>query len=227
MERWSSLIIHINRENKRLARTDGTGWQVRSTNKWAMGHGDITKLLKAHTTGDPDALDALFPLVYNELRRIAHHRLRGERHDHTLQTTALVHEAYLELVDVDQASWEDRRHFFAMASRVMRHVLVDYAVKRKAQKRGGGHPKVPLEEGDAPFVIDLAEALALHQALEQLEGIEARAARVVECRFFGGLTIEETADVLDISAATVGRDWRVARAWLNRALTNGNGEEGA
>ena len=186
-----------------------------------MSTGEVTALLEAHTAGDPEALAALFPLVYTELRRLARHRLRGERNDHTLQTTALVHEAYLELVDVNQASWEDRRHFFAMASRVMRNVLVDYAVKRNAQKRGGDRDRVPLQEKDAVATVDLSSVISIHQALERLATIDERPARVVECRFFGGLTIEETADVIGISPATVGRDWKMARAWLNRELTNG------
>lgn len=192
-----------------------------------MGTGEVTALLEAHTAGDPEALDALFPLVYNELRRMAHHRLRGERDDHTLQTTALVHEAYLELVNVDQASWEDRRHFFAMASRVMRNVLVDYAVKRNAQKRGGDRNRVPLQENDAVATVDLSSVISIHQALERLATVDERPVRVVECRFFGGLTIQETADALGVSPATVGRDWKMARAWLNRELTNGveNGSE--
>ena len=192
-----------------------------------MSTGEVTALLEAHAAGDPEALDALFPLVYSELRRMARHRMRGERNDHTLQTTALVHEAYLELVNANQASWEDRRHFFAMASRVMRNVLVDYAVKRNAQKRGGDRDRVPLQEKDAVATVDLSSVISIHQALERLATVDERPVRVVECRFFGGLTIQETADVLDISPATVGRDWKMARAWLNRELTNGaeNGSE--
>lgn len=191
-----------------------------------MANGAVTSLLQAHREGDPDALDKLMPLVYEELYRMAHHRMRGERRDHTLCTTALVHEAYLEMVELEEVAWADRQHFFALASRVMRNVLVDYAVKRNAQKRGGGRQRVPLRESDAEGTVDVEDVLAVHQALEQLAALEKRATRVVECRFFGGLTIEETADALDISPATVGRDWRLARAWLNRALTNDNGAEG-
>lgn len=188
-----------------------------------MGHGDITKLLKAHAAGDSDALDDLLPLVYDELRRMAHRRMREERAGHTFSTTALVHEAYLELVDLDSIDWQDRTHFFAIAARVMRNVLVDYAVKRTAQKRGGNRDRVPLCEEDAPVEVNLADVLAVHQALKQLGKRDERQARVVECRFFGGLTIDETAEALDISPATVGRDWRVARAWLNRELKNEGG----
>ena len=191
-----------------------------------MANGAVTSLLQAHREGDPDALDKLMPLVYEELYRMAHHRMRRERRGHTLCTTALVHEAYLEMVELEEVAWADRQHLFALASRVMRNVLVDYAVKRNAQKRGGGRQRVPLRESDAEGTVDVEDVLAVHQALEQLAALEKRATRVVECRFFGGLTIEETADALDISPATVGRDWRLARAWLNRALTNGNGAEG-
>ena len=188
-----------------------------------MGHGEITRLLRAHAAGDTDALNDLLPLVYEELRRMAHRRMRGERAGHTFGTTALVHEAYLELVDLDRVDWEDRTHFFALAARVMRNVLVDYAVKRTAEKRGGDRDRVPLREADAAVEVDLTDVLAVHQALERLEDIDERQARVVECRFFGGLTIDETAETLDVSPATVGRDWRVARAWLNRALTTEEG----
>ncbi len=191
-----------------------------------MNEGTITALLKAHAAGDPGALDELFPLVYDELRRMAHRRMRRERADHTWGTTALVHEAYLKLVDFDRIDWQDRSHFFALASRVMRNVLVDYALRHKAEKRGGDRDRVPLREGDATAEVDLDDILAVHQALNRLEAVSERQVRVVECRFFGGLTIDETSDVLDISPATVGRDWRMARAWLNRELTNGDGGEG-
>lgn len=183
----------------------------------------ITALLEAHASGDPDALDDLFPLVYEELRRMASRRMQGERSDHTLQTTALVHEAYMELADLDEVDWQNRRHFFAIAARVMRNVLVDYAVRRNAQKRGGDRTRVPLEEHDGAVSVALNDVLAVHQALDRLETVDERQVRVVECRFFAGLTIAETATVLGVSPATVGRDWRMARAWLNRELTNGEG----
>lgn len=189
-----------------------------------MSQGNITALLTAHSSGDPDAMDELFPLVYEELRRIAHRRMRSERSDHTFCTTALVHEAYLELVDLDRVDWQNRRHFFALAARVMRNVLVDYAVKRNAQKRGGNRDRVPLKEWDGAQDVVFDDVLAVHQALEQLEAIDERQVRVVECRFFAGLTIEETSDALGISSSTVGRDWRMARAWLNRELTAEEGE---
>ena len=180
----------------------------------------ITELLEAHAAGDRDALDALLPRIYDELRRIAHHRLRGERDDHTLNTTGLVHEAYMKLVRLDRMDWQNRTHFFAIASQAMRNILVDYAVKRNAQKRGGDRDRVTLDDAEAPIEAPLDDLVALHQALEELEALDRRQARVVECRFFGGLTIDETAEALDISPATVSRDWAMARAWLNRMLAD-------
>lgn len=185
-----------------------------------MSHGKITELLNAHSSGDPNALDELLPIVYDEMCRIAHQRMRRERADHTLSTTALVHEAYLKLVRLDRIHWQNRAHFFAIASRAMRNVLVDYAIKKKAQKRGGNRNHVPFREGDAANEVNLTSVLTVHQALERLEAVDERQVRVVECRFFGGLTMQETAEALDISASTVGRDWRMARAWLNRELTS-------
>ena len=186
-----------------------------------MGGEGVTALLRAHTSGDPSALDKLWTEVYDVLQQMARRRMRRERAGHTLNTTALVHEAYLEMVDLDAVEWQDRNHFFALASRVMRNVLVDHAVKRKAKKRGGDRDRVPLRDKDAATQVDLDAVLSVHQALDELETVDERQVRVVECRFFGGLTIEETSKALDISPATVGRDWRAARAWLNRALSNG------
>lgn len=184
------------------------------------GNPPITELLEAHAAGDRDALDALLPRIYDELRRIAHYRLRGERPDHTLNTTGLVHEAYMKLVQLDRMNWKNRAHFFAIASQAMRNILVDYAHRRKAQKRGGDRDRVTLNDADAAIEARLDDLVALHQALEQLAVHDARQARIVECRFFGGLTIDETAEALDISPATVSRDWAMARAWLNRILSD-------
>lgn len=189
------------------------------------GDRHITELLEAHAAGDRGALDALLPRIYDELRRMAHHRLRGERDDHTLDTTGLVHEAYMKLVQLDRMDWQNRAHFFAIASQAMRNILVDYAVRQKAQKRGGDRDRVPLDDADAASEAPLDHLVALHQALEQLEALDERQARVVECRFFGGLTIDETAEALDISPATVSRDWAMARAWLNRTLSDINPPE--
>lgn len=185
---------------------------------------EITRLLEAHAGGDRGALDALLPLVYDELRRIASGRLRRERDDHTLNTTALVHEAYLELVKLDRMTWQSRAHFFAVAAQAMRNILVDYAVRRKAQKRGGAWQRVDMERFGpdglgAEMDIPMDELLALDDALKRLEAFDPRAGQVVVCRFFAGLSIDETAHVLGISPATVSRDWTFARAWLNRELS--------
>jgi RNA polymerase sigma factor (TIGR02999 family) len=184
-----------------------------------MDTAKITELLQAHASGENGALDRLIPLVYDEMQEMAHHRLLGERAGHTLNTTALVHEAYLKLIDFNRINWQNRSHFYGIASQVMRNILVDYAVKRQAQKRGGKQQRVTLGEADAVTEMNIHELLSLHDALEQLEEIDERQVRVVECRFFGGLTIEETANALGISTATVSRDWKMARAWLNRELS--------
>lgn len=190
---------------------------------------DVTALLRELAAGEPDALDRLIPVVYEELQRIARGQLRGERADHTLSTSALVHEAYLKLVDVRQVDWQNRVHFFAMAARVMRRVLIDFARARKREKRGGGVAHVTLREA-ADMPLDGPGALIdLDDALQRLEARSARQCRVVECRCFAGLTVEETATALDISTATVKRDWAFARAWLNHELRgeSGDGTHGA
>jgi RNA polymerase sigma factor (TIGR02999 family) len=180
--------------------------------------GDITELLHAHAAGDADALERLLPQVYDELRRIAGARLRRERPDHTLHATEIVHEAFLKLVPLERVDWKNRAHFFAIASRAMRNVLIDHAVRRGTAKRGGGMVAVPLEEVPHASERPLDDLIALSRALDDLERIDERQARVVECRFFGGLNLEETAEALGISAATVSRDWTFARAWLHRAM---------
>ena len=184
---------------------------------------DITVLLQAHAHGDAAALDQLLASVYDELRRIAGARLRHERAGHTLAPTELVHEAFLKLVKIERIDWKSRAHFFAIASRAMRNVLVDYAVRRGAAKRGGGVQPLSLDETDAATEHAIDELIALEQALSRLEQVDERQARVVECRFFGGLSLEETAEALQISPATVSRDWTFARAWLHNEL----GEHGA
>ena len=183
--------------------------------------GDVTGLLKAYAQGDRSVFKEIFPVVYEELRRIARRRLRSERKDHTLGATALVHEAYLKLVRLEKVRWENRAHIFAIAAQAMRNILIDYAVKRKELRSsaGAGREKLGLDEV-AAIVEDRAdELLALDEALKQLETFDARQARVVECRVFAGLSIEETARPLQISEATVSRDWMAARAWLNRELS--------
>lgn len=179
---------------------------------------EITRLLLSSEEGGPGAIDQLVPLLYEELRKLARARLRQERPDHTLNTTALVHEAYLKLVDIERVKWKSRAHFLVMASRVMRRVLVDYAHRRRAQKRGGRRQKLELDE--ALLVPEAyAESVAdLDEALERLAGISQRQSEIIELRYFGGLTLEETAAALVISLATAKRDLRFARAWLAREL---------
>jgi len=181
---------------------------------------DVTELLHAASAGDDNAMDRLMPIVYDRLRAIAHGRMQGERRDHTMSTTALVHEAYLKLVDLDRIQYRDRAHFFAIAAQAMRYILVDYAERRNAQKRGGDRSRVPIEY--APLMTDhqALDILALDHALDRLGELSDRQHRVVECRFFAGLTIAETATALDVSPATVKRDWNLARAWLNRELAD-------
>jgi len=184
----------------------------------ALPNSEVTQLLNQWQQGDTAALDRLMPLVYDELRRQAHGYMRHERNGHTLDTTALVHEAFLNLNGEDAAPWQNRAHFVAIASRVMRRVLIWYARKRNAAKRGGGIQAVPLDEKALFSDSRLEELLSLDQALAQLERLDERLCRVAECRHFGGLSVKETAEALSISPATVKRDWQTARAWLRREL---------
>lgn len=179
--------------------------------------GEFTELLNAAGAGTPGALDRILPLVYDELRRLAERYFRAERPDHTLQTTALVHEAYLRLVNAPDLSWENRRHFFGIAGQAMRQILVDHARRRSAVKRDGGRP-MTLDEGLVGAAALSDDILGVDQALHRLAEIAPRAARVVELRYFAGLSIEHTAETLDVSVATVKRDWLTARAWLQREL---------
>lgn len=181
--------------------------------------GEITRLLHDLADGEEDAFDRLVPIVYDRLRRIARRQMVGEDTGHTLTATALVHEAYADLVGLERIDWQDRAHFFAVASRLMRRILIDHAVARKAQKRGGNRSRVPLEEALLVAEERPDDLLALDEALESLERLDERQCRVVECRFFAGMTIEATAEALGVSAATVSRDWTSARAWLNRKLS--------
>lgn len=181
--------------------------------------GDVTQLLAELGHGGRDALDRLLPVVYAELQRIAHRQLQGERTDHTMATTDLVHEAYLKLVGLERIEWKNRAQFFAVAAQAMRRVLVDYALSRRAQKRGGERRKVSLDEAMLVVEQQADELLALDKALTELEGINQRLGRIVECRYFAGMSIEETAEALGISPATVKRDWTMARAWLHRELS--------
>ena len=179
---------------------------------------DITALLLAWRAGDHQAPDRLFELAYQELRRIAHRQLTRERADHTLGTTALVHEAYLKLVDQNRAVLVDRSHFFAVAARVMRRILVDYARRYRAVKRGGASPRVTLSGADIPAEERAETLIALDEALVRLAEIDPRLSQVVECRFFAGLTEGETAEALEVTERTVRRDWVKAKGWLTQAL---------
>jgi len=179
---------------------------------------DVTRLLVAWSGGDRAALDQLMPIVYAELRRIASHHLEAERPGHTLQATALVHEAYLRLADQSSLQWQNRAHFFAMAARLMRHILVDYARARHNIKRGGRTVKVTLDEVAEVSTERSSEMVALDDALTALSEFDQRKSRIVELRFFGGLSIEETAMALEVSPGTVMRDWTLAKAWLQREI---------
>ena len=182
---------------------------------------DITDLLRAHRAGDEGALHTLAPLVYEELHQIAHRQLGRERPGGTLQTTGLVHEAFVKFVGLERIQFSDRAHFFALSARLMRQILIDYAKRRRALKRRGVHVSISPEDGGIPGrgEVDIEALIDLDRALEELARISDRQTRVIECRFFGGMTVEETAEALEISRATVKRDWQLARAWLNRELT--------
>jgi RNA polymerase sigma factor (TIGR02999 family) len=182
---------------------------------------DVTRLLLSWSQGDQAALDELMPLVYDELRRLASAYLRRERSNHTLQSTALVHEAFMRLVNQQEVQWRNRAHFFAIAAQMIRRILVDYARAQHTEKRGTGSVKMELDEAmaaplESGFDLDL---LALNDALEQLSYLDARQSRIVELRFFVGLSIEETAEVMNLSSATIKREWNTARAWLFREMT--------
>jgi RNA polymerase sigma factor (TIGR02999 family) len=182
---------------------------------------NVTQLLKEWTGGDRAALDRLMPVVYDELRRLAGSYLGRERSDHTLQPTALVNEAFLRLVDQKRIQWQGRAHFLALAATLMRQLLISHARKHRAAKRGSGGPRLTLLEGDLAVEARDVDLLDLDRALSALAVLDARQARVVELRYFGGMTVEETAAVLEVSPATVKLDWSLARAWLLRELKGG------
>lgn len=181
---------------------------------------EITQLLKDWSDGDQTAFDKLIPLVYAELHRLAHQHMRREQPGHMLQTSALINEAYLRLVQQPQIRWEDRAHFYGIAARLMRRILVDEARKRNSAKRGGGAIQVSLIEATNVSQEQAANVVALDEALKTLESVDYRQSEVVELRFFGGLSIEETAEVLKVSPGTVMRDWTFARAWLRNEMMN-------
>lgn len=180
----------------------------------------VTELLLELRDGRHDAMDRLFPIIYDELHRIAHAQLRRERDDHTLNATALVHEAYMKLVDITRVEWRDRAHFLSMAARAMRRILIDYARQHGRQRRGGGVQPVTLDEALVAADQQADTLLAIDAALERLGELNERLVRLVECRFFGGLTEEETAEALGVNVRTVRRDWVKARGWLERELSS-------
>jgi RNA polymerase sigma-70 factor (ECF subfamily) len=182
---------------------------------------EVTRLLEALSAGNEQALHDLLPLVYGEMRRQAARYLRRERADHTLQPTALVHEAYMRLVDQRQVRWQNRAHFFGIAAQAMRRILVDHARARERVKRGGPQQKISLTSANLAAEERSVDLIALDEALERLAKLDERQSKVVELRFFGGLTVEETAEVLDISPATVKREWTMAKAWLHAELQPG------
>jgi RNA polymerase sigma factor (TIGR02999 family) len=186
---------------------------------------EVTQLLQKAQTGDKNALDRLFPVVYRELRRVASHQLANERGDHTLQPTALVHEAYLRLISQHSVDWSNRAHFFSIAAEMMRRILVNHAIEKKAQKRGAGETVISLDDigggifgkeisGRGISVSDGFDVILLDEILKRLGEMDARQAKIIELRFFGGLTVPEVAEVLKISEATVNREWRSAKAWI-------------
>lgn len=188
---------------------------------------EMSRLLAAWSDGDREALDRLYPLVEAELHRLARRYMRRERPDHTLQTTALVNEAYLKLIDQRDVHWQNRAHFFGIAAQIMRRILIDHARKNAYAKRGGGAVHVPLDEAAVLTQERAAELVALDEALTALAALDERKGRVVELRYFGGLSVEEAAEVLGISADTVTRDWRRAKAFLRREMGGGGGGEAA
>jgi len=187
---------------------------------------DITRLLRAAASGERRDVDALMAAIYGDLRRLAISHLRGERGNHTLQPTALVHEAYMKLIDQRSTDWADRAHFFSVASRIIRRLLVDHARQRNAAKRGAARERLALEQAELPAPAGDVDVIALDEALTELASIDERQARIVELRFFGGLTIEEIAEALSLGKRSVDRDWQAAKAWLCFRLADEPAGEG-
>jgi RNA polymerase sigma factor (TIGR02999 family) len=185
----------------------------------------VSQLLVDWSNGDKAVLDQLMPVVYDELHRMAHHYMRGERAGHTLQTSALINEAYLRLIDYRKMRWENRAHFFAICAQLMRRILVEHARSRQFRKRGGGAYKVRLDEEAVVSPEPARDLIALHDALTNLATNDPRKSEIVELRYFGGFSIEETAEFLGLSPTTVKREWRSAKAWLYRAITKGASDE--
>jgi RNA polymerase sigma-70 factor, ECF subfamily len=179
---------------------------------------NITEVLERWSNGEQSALDELVPLIYQELRRLAGNYIRRERHDHTLQPTALINEVFLRLIDQNDIRWQNRAHFFGIAAKLMRRILVDHARGHRAAKRGGAHYSLSLSSADRIAGQPSVDLLAVHLALQELEELDPQQSRIVELRFFGGLTIEETAEVIGVGHATVEREWKMARSWLRHEL---------
>jgi RNA polymerase sigma factor (TIGR02999 family) len=216
----TNIFNYLTFSQKRVivaAKTDKTaaGWGMAVSSERSK---EVTKLLGSWSRGDVEAREALMPLVYDELRRLASSYLRRERSDHTLQPTALVNEAYLRLVEQKNVRWQDRSHFFAITAQLMRRILVDHARTHLADKRGSGAPKVPLTEAMVMSQERPGQLLALDESLNRLASLDPQQGRVVELRIFAGLTVEETANMLGISPATVKRDWSMAKAWLSQEI---------
>jgi RNA polymerase sigma factor (TIGR02999 family) len=186
---------------------------------------EVTRLLLAWRDGDQEALEQLTPLVYGELRRMAHRFMRRERPDHTLQSSALVNEAYIRLIDCNQVDWQNRAHFFGIAAQMMRQILIDHARRHTRARRGGGLREVSFEETAVVSVERAAELIALDDALTALAAFDLSKSRIVELRFFGGLTNEEVGEVMGMSLRTIEREWRKAKAWLRRAISKGESDE--
>lgn len=186
---------------------------------------EVTELLKRHREGDPQALAELIPLVYKELQKLASYYLKGERPAHTLQTTALVHEAYMRLIDRKEVDWRDRSHFFAVAAQTMRRILVDYARQHRAVKRGSSAAQISLEQATVFAKERAPEHLLIDELLTRLAKLDPQGVRIVELRYFAGFSVAQTAEVVGISAATVKREWSVAKAWLMREMKNPMGQQ--
>ncbi len=223
LERRSSVDFSLRQSATRLERrlkfyTTYKEHRLKSTLPMEAAPEEITRLLINWRNGDKAALDQLTPLVYEELRRLARGFMRRERHDHTLQTSALINEAYLRLVDQDETNWQNRAHFFAVAAQIMRHILVDHARSHGYEKRGAGAQKVGLDEVMVISEDRARELVELDEALTSLATVDPRKSRIIELRFFGGLNIDETAEVMELSPTTVQREWRAAKAWLRRFI---------
>lgn len=222
---WPVVVPCAGLGRKGLGKPRERAWIVSGPDMSETSAPEVTALLQAWRAGDQAARDKLIPLVYTELHRLAHHYMAGEQPDGTLQTTALVNELYVRLVDVRRIGWTDRTHFFAVCAQLMRRVLVDMARSRKALKRGGHAVQVPVDEHVLASPEPPVDLLALDSALDRLAAFDARKSRVVELRFFGGLDVEETAAALDVSPQTVMRDWRLAKVWLFHELSRDDSHE--